>query len=166
MNHTLTLLITALLLAPLAALHAADVPRAPLQVWADYDPNKWGFKEEIISEETQDGIYNREFYISAYVLGEDVRVYCKYGVKAGATNAPGLLNVRGWMSWPGINVPYVKEGWACLSFDYCGKTGDRKHYTKYLDRFSYANHDRASGGVVHDKTLDGKSITDPRQSAD
>jgi hypothetical protein len=70
------------------------------------------------------------------------------------------------MSWPSINLPYVKDGWACLSFDYCGKTGDRQHYTKYLDRFSYANHDRASGGVVHDRTLDGKSITDPRQSAD
>ncbi|GDY19795.1 hypothetical protein LBMAG56_11400 [Verrucomicrobiota bacterium] len=100
-----------------------------MQVWADYDPNKGDFKEEIISEETKDGIYHREFYISAFVLGEDVRVYCKYSVKAGVTKAPGLLNVRGWMSWPGINVPFVKEGWACLSFDYCGKTGDRKHYT-------------------------------------
>ena len=64
------------------------------------------FKEEIISEETKDGIYNRVFYISAYVLGEDVRVYCKYSVKTGVTNAPGLLNVRGWMSWPGINEQY------------------------------------------------------------
>ena len=169
MKHTVTLL-AAFLLTPFAALHAAEpparVPHSPMQVWADYDPNKGDFKEQIISEETKDGITHREFYISAYVLGEDVRVYCKYSVKAGVTKAPGLLNVRGWMSWPGINLPYVKEGWACLSFDYCGKTGDRKHYTKYLDRFSYANHDRASGGVVHDRTLDGKSITDPRQSAD
>ena len=169
MKYTVTLL-AAFLLTPFAALHAAEpparVPLSPLQVWSDYNPNKGDFKEEIISEETKDGITHREFYISAYVLGEDVRVYCKYSVKAGVTKAPGLLNVRGWMSWPGINLPYVKEGWACLSFDYCGKTGDRKHYTKYLDRFSYANHDRASGGVVHDRTLDGKSITDPRQSAD
>jgi hypothetical protein len=164
-----TLRLITLLFTTLSALHAADspaVPHSPMQVWADYDPNKGDYKEEIISEETKDGIYIREFYISAYVLGQDVRVYCKYSVKEGVTKAPGLLNVRGWMSWPIINVPYVKEGWACLSFDYCGKTGDRKHYTKYLDHFSYANHDRASGGVVHDKTLDGKSITDPRQSAD
>jgi hypothetical protein len=165
MNRPLTPF-TALLLAPLAVLHAGEAPRTPPQVWADYDPNKGDFKEEILSEDTKDGIYNREFYISAYVLGEDVRVYCKYSVKPGVTNAPGMLNVRGWMSWPGINVPFVKDGWACLSFDYCGKTGDRKHYTKYLNRFSYANHDRASGGVVHDETLDGRSITDPRQSAD
>jgi len=137
-----------------------------MEVWADYDPNKGDFKEEILSEETKDGIYSREFYISAYVLGEDIRVYCTYSVKAGVINAPGLLNVRGWMSWPGTNLPYVKDGWACMSFDYCGKTGDRRHYTRYPERFSYANHDRASGGVVHDRTLDGKSITDPRQSAD
>ena len=39
MKPTLSL-ITAILLAPLAALHAADVPQSPMQVWADYDPNK------------------------------------------------------------------------------------------------------------------------------
>ena len=81
-----------------AVLHAAELPSAMpqslKQVWADYDPNKGDFKEEIISEETKDGICNRVFYISAYVLGEDVRVYCKYSVKTGVTNASGLLNVR------------------------------------------------------------------------
>ncbi len=35
-----TLSLAALLLAPLALLHAADVPQSPMQVWADYDPNK------------------------------------------------------------------------------------------------------------------------------
>ena len=74
MENKTFLIVTALVLASLLALHAADVPHSPLQVWADYDPNKGDFKEEIISEETKDGIYNREFYISAYVLGEDVRV--------------------------------------------------------------------------------------------
>lgn len=46
--HTI-IFITALLLDPLAVLHPADVPQSPLQVWADYDPNKGDFKEEIIS---------------------------------------------------------------------------------------------------------------------
>lgn len=80
MKYTVTLL-AAFLLTPFAALHAAEpparVPHSPMQVWADYDPNKGDFKEQIISEETKDGITHREFYISAYVLGEDVRVYCK-----------------------------------------------------------------------------------------
>ena len=64
-------LLTALLLTSPSAMHAADVPNSPMQVWSDYDPSKGDFKEEIISEETKDGIINREFYISAYVLGED-----------------------------------------------------------------------------------------------
>ena len=71
------MILLATLLASLAALQAADPatvgPLSPMHVWADYDPNKGDFKEEIVSEETKDGITNREFYISAYVLGEDVR---------------------------------------------------------------------------------------------
>ena len=114
---TLRSALTALLLAPLAALHAADVPKSPMQVWADYDPNKGDFKEEIISEETKDGITNSEFYISAYVLGEDVQVYCKYSVKAPtptpATPHPGPLpssdEGRGrsgasWSSWAALHA--------------------------------------------------------------
>jgi hypothetical protein len=46
----------------------------PPQIWADYDPNKGDFKEEIVKEETREGNYYRESYISATVLGEDVRV--------------------------------------------------------------------------------------------
>lgn len=138
----------------------------PPAIWKDYDPNKGDFKEEIINEETKDGIYTREFYISAYVLNEEIRVYCKYSVKEGVMNAPGLLNVRGWMSWPIINTPYVKDGWACMSFDYCGKPPARlparKDYTKYPERFSYGNH----ASPVHDKTPDGKSITDPKQTSE
>lgn len=84
MKHTLTFL-TALLLTPLAGLHAAKLPatvlRSPMQVWADYDPNKGEFKEEIVKQETHNGIFHRDSYISAYVLGEEVRVYCRYSVK-------------------------------------------------------------------------------------
>ena len=74
----------------------------PPQVWADYDPNKGDFKQEIVKEETKDGIYYRESYISAFVVGEEIRVYCQYKVKQGAKNAPGLLNVHGWLGAPDI----------------------------------------------------------------
>ncbi len=69
---------------------------SPLEIWKAYDPDAGGFKEEIVAERTDDGIYTRESYISAYALGEEIRVYCKYAVKAGAMNASGLLDVR-WM---------------------------------------------------------------------
>ena len=66
------------------SLAAQEALLKPPQVWKDYDPNKGDFKQEIVKEETKDGYYYRESYISAYVLGEEVRVYCLYKVKAGA----------------------------------------------------------------------------------
>jgi hypothetical protein len=69
----------------------------PPEVWKDYDPDKGDFKEEVVRQETKDGIFSKESYISAYVNGEEVRVFCKYAVKEGANKAPGLLNVMdGW----------------------------------------------------------------------
>ena len=122
-------ILTAMLLEPLAGLHAAGppaaVPQSPMQVWVDYDPNKGDFKEEIVKESTKDGNYYRESYISAYVVGEEIRVYCQYKVKAGAKNAPGLLNVHGWMGAPSIDNDYVADGWAVMTYDYCGNNGQR-----------------------------------------
>ena len=45
----------------------------PTELWADFNPDKGDFKEEIILEKVKDGIYFKESYISAYVLGEDVQ---------------------------------------------------------------------------------------------
>lgn len=63
---------------------AADRPlETPQQLWADFDPDAGDFREEIIAEVTKDGDYSRETYVSAYVLGQEIRVYCLYKVKAG-----------------------------------------------------------------------------------
>lgn len=144
---------------------AGDLPKPP-DVWKNYDPDKGDFKEEIVKEETKDGIYSRESYISAYVLGEEIRVYCIYAVKAGAKNAPGLMNVHGWMSRPGIDMDFVRDGWAVMAHDYCGKTGDRPHYTKYPEKLRYGNMDGSVGYRVKSTTPDGKQITDPTQTDD
>jgi len=167
MKHTLTLLI-AQLLVPLASLHAAEPPCSitPPELWKDYDPNQGHFKEEVISSETKDGIFNRESYISAYVLGEEVRVYCKYSVKAGAVRAPGLMNVHGWMGAPNVTKAFVEAGWAAMTHDYCGRTGDRKHYTKYPPRLRHGNMDRQAGPPIWSETADHQPITDPRQASD
>jgi dienelactone hydrolase len=138
----------------------------PPQVWASYDPDAGDFKEEIVSEETKNGIYRRDSYISAYVNGEEIRVYCKYAVKAGATNAPGLMNVHGWMSLPAMNEPYVKEGWAVMAHDYCGEVAGRPHFTKYPASMKYGNMDKKITPRVKDKLPDGTDITDPSQTDD
>jgi dienelactone hydrolase len=146
---------------------AADRPLdTPQQLWADFDPDAGDFLEEIIAEATEDGVHSRETYVSAYVLGQEIRVYCLYKVKAGAEKAPGLLNVHGWMGAASIPQGYVSDGWAVMSFDYCGKTGDRKHYTKYPEALRHGNMDRNVCGPVNSQTLDGKPITNPRQTSD
>lgn len=151
---------------------AADgVLKTPPQLWANYDPDAGDFKEEIVAEATEDGIYSRDSYISCYVLDSEIRVYCLYKVKASelkpsAMRAPGLLNVHGWMGAAAIPKDYVDDGWAVMSFDYCGKTGDRKQYTKYPDALRHGNMDRTVCGPVRSQRLDGKPITDPRQTSD
>ena len=138
----------------------------PPEIWKDYNPDKGDFKEEIIKKETQNGIFSRESYISAYVLGQEIRVFCIYRVKEGLTNAPGLLDVHGWMGMAAIHQEYVENGWAVMGHDYCGKTGDRKNYTKYPESLHHGNMDDKEGPVIHDSTPDHKSVTDPKQTSE
>ena len=148
------------------AVAADAVPMTPQALWADYDPDAGAFKEEIVREETKNGVYSRDSYVSAFVLGEEIRVFCLYKVKAGVEKAPGLLNVHGWMGAASIPQDYVNDGWAVMSFDYCGRTGDRSQFTKYPDALRHGNMDREVCGPVRSQTLDGKPITDPRQTSD
>ena len=151
------------LLAGVAELTAADpiVSRG-----SDVDPDQGEFREESVQQETRDGIFRRDSYISAYVLGEEIRVYCRYAVKAGATNCPGLLSVHGWMGAAGIPQEFVNDGWAVMAHDYCGQTGDRPQYTKYPPKLRQGNMDAKVCGPVRSQTLDGQEITDPRQTSD
>lgn len=139
---------------------------SPPELWKDYDPNQGDFKEEIIKQEIKGGIHTRESYISAFVLDQEIRVYCKYGVKAGVTKAPGLLSVHGWMGAPNLAKDFVEAGWAVMAHDYCGKTGDRPHFTKYPESLKHGNMDAKVCGPVRTALLDGRDITDPKQSSD
>jgi dienelactone hydrolase len=155
-------LAAAMLLTPLAAHAIEPIPA----LWQDYDPNQGEYKEEIIKQETRDGVMSSESYISAYVLGEEIRVYCRFSVKKGAVKVPGLLSVHGWMGAPNVIKEYVNDGWAVMAHDYCGKTGDRPHYTRYPEKLRHGNMDAKVCGPVRSTTLDGKEITDPRQTSD
>ncbi len=165
MNRPCSFLI-ALLLAPLATLHAAEPFPTPAALWKDYDPNQGAFKEEIVKQETRGGIFSRDSYISAYVLGEEIRVYCRYKVKEGAAKAPGLLVVHGWMGAAEPDRKFVEDGWAVMAHDYCGKTGARPHFTKYPEKLRHGNMDRTVAGPARAQDLDGKQITDPKQTSD
>jgi dienelactone hydrolase len=156
-------LLALLLAAPFAG--AGEFISPPV-LWRDYDPDRGDFKEELLKRETKDGIVFQESYISAYVLGEEIRVFCKYSVKEGATQAPGLLVVHGWMGAPSPTASFVKTGWAVMAHDYCGQTEGRKEFTKYPAKLWHGNMDRNIAGPVRSETWEGKPITDPKQTSD
>ena len=166
MKQTLIIALLLLLSASFLAAQTGGKIISPPELWKDYDPNKGDFKEELISEKTQDGIINRDTYISAYVLGEEIRVYCRYSVKNGAKKAPGLLVVHGWMGAANPDKKFVVDGWAVMAHDYCGKTGDRPRYTKYPQTLKHGNMDSKVAGPVRSQKLDGTEITDPTQTSD
>ena len=157
-----TLLLTALLLAPQAALNAAEPFPTPAALWKDYDPDHGAFKEEIVKQETRDNIFSRDSYISAYVLGEEIRVYCRYKVKEGAAKAPGLLVVHGWMGAAEPDRKFVEDGWAVMAHDYCGKTGTRPHFTKYPEKLRHGNMDRTVAGPARAQDPLARPATIPR----
>lgn len=139
---------------------------SPPVLWRDYDPDRGDFKEEVLKRETKNGIVFQESYISAYVLGEEIRVFCKYSVKEGATQAPGLLVVHGWMGAPSPTASFVRTGWAVMAHDYCGQTEGRTEFTKYPAKLWHGNMDRNIAGPVRSETWEGKPITDPKQTSD
>lgn len=147
-------------------LRALQKLPTPPEVWADYEPNAGDFNEEIVSERTAGGIYYRESYISAYVNGEAVRVYCKYAVKEGLKNAPGLLDVHGWMGRPNPDMSYVHDGWAVLSHDYSGITS-RAHYTKYPEALAHGYMEAKQMGhqLIYSRMPDGSQLTNPKATS-
>ncbi len=141
-------------------------PLTPPEVWKDYDPDAGDFKEEVVLEETKDGVYYKDAYISAYVNGGEVRVYCKYAVKAGAKKVPALMNVHGWMGAPAIDMAYVNEGWAVMAHDYSGIT-KRPHYTKYPEALRHGHMEARKMGfsLIYDRMPDGSQLTDPKATS-
>ena len=158
-------LICALFAIAVQTVGAGELLKPP-EIWKDYDPNKGDYKEEVVKKEISSGIFCRESYISAYVLDQEIRVYCIYRVKNGMTNAPGLLDVHGWMGMATVHQDYVENGWAVMGFDYCGKTGDRINYTRYPHSLRHGNMDDKEGPVIHDSLPDHKSITSPTQTSE
>ncbi len=158
--------IPSLIFFVLVATQAVSALPSPPDVWKDFDPNAGDFKEEIILEEIKGGIYYRDSYISAYINGEEVRVFCKYAVKEGVQKAPGLMNTHGWMGGPSIDMQYVNDGWAVISHDYSGLT-KRSQHTKYPPKLGHGHMDAKEKGfaLIYDKMPDGSQTTNPKATS-
>ena len=153
-------LLTGVILGVLAGVRSASGVEMlkPPEIWGDYDPNRGDFEEKVIKEWERDGNHFRDSYVSAYVNGEKIRVYCKYAHPKGATRLPAMLFVHGWMGAPGINKGFLKNGYAIMTYDYCGKNGNRPEFTKYPEALKHGN--MADRNPIWAKSTDPKANSD------
>ena len=114
-------------------------PYAPPIVWAGYDPDAGAYNETIIAEWDVGNVHYKDFYISVYLKGEEIRMYCKYAAQSGATNQPAILNIHGWYGAPSLNSEFINRGYAVMSYDYSGDLYSRTEYTKYPPALAHGN---------------------------
>ena len=67
MKQTLIIGLLLLLSASFSIAQMGGKIISPPELWKDYDPNKGDFKEEIIKQESRDGIINRDTYILSLI---------------------------------------------------------------------------------------------------
>ncbi len=116
-------LLLASLLAPLASLHAADVPQTVAELWADFDPGKEPFETEILKEWEQDGVVCRIVRYQVGVFkGTPSKVAAFYAYPKGGTKLPGLVQMHGGGQSAGLDcvLTDAKRGYASISINWGG----------------------------------------------
>lgn len=80
-------LLTALLLAPLARLHADGIPQSIAEIWSGFDPRKDALETEMIRQWEEDGSVMRyvRFVVGTFE-GKKVRMAAYYGFSEGGRN--------------------------------------------------------------------------------
>jgi len=118
----------ALLLAPLAALHAAEppavVPHSVTELWADFDPHKDPLETEVIREWKSDGMVLRHVrFLVGTFKGKPARMTAIYGFPDGTKKKlPAVLHIHGGggRATLGEVTAMVGRGYAALSVNWGG----------------------------------------------
>ncbi len=121
---------------PPAASGASDLRHhwTPGEVWRGVDVAKLSLEVEVIKAWEADGCaYRKLTYVSEASEGAKIRIFGIFGAPKGAKNLPGILHIHGGgqtasLAW----VQYwAKRGYACLTYDFCGKWENRTEYTDW-----------------------------------
>lgn len=117
----------------------------PVTLWKDFD-DSLPLKEDILSEQVEDGALYREIYI----LGRQteygrVKIYAKYYTPVGEKEYPAVMIFfeAGFPCDLKFVNRFIKRGYAVLCVDYCGDMGDGSRHTIYPRDVDYANFLRA-----------------------
>jgi Acetyl xylan esterase (AXE1) len=124
MKHTLTLL-TALLLTPLASLHADDAPQSVTELWVDFDPRKDPLEVEVVREWKENGgVFRHVRYLIGTFKGKPALMSAFYGFPEGTQGKlPAVMHMHGGGQRAFLEEvkTYVGRGYAALSVNWGGR---------------------------------------------
>lgn len=121
---------------------------APADLWRGYDPTALPLDIEVLRSWDEDGGRYRKLRFTSEVQdGMAARVFAIEGAPLKGIQRAGILHIHGGgqtasLAW----VQYwVKRGYVCVTFDFCGKWQDRADYTDW-GPIRHANMAEAAGG--------------------
>jgi dienelactone hydrolase len=114
-----------LLLAPLTALHAAEVPQSVTELWADFDPRTDPLEVTVVRQWKEDGdVYRYVRYLIGSFRGRPARMAAFYGFPAAAQGkVPAVMHMHGGGQRASLEEvkTYVRRGYAALSVNWGGR---------------------------------------------
>lgn len=127
--------------------------RSPADLWRGYDPAALPLELERLRAWEEEGCALAAVRFTGEVIGaQKTRVFAIQGAPAGTPrNLPGILHIHGGGQTASLTwVKYwVKRGYACVTFDFCGPWEGRTEFTDW-GPVAHANMAKAAGGFqVH-----------------
>ena len=110
--------------------HAGEARHwGPEELWRGVDVEQLPLEAEVTKTWEEDGcVCQKLTFVSEVAEGTKVRIFAMYGAPKGGKNLPGILHIHGGgqtasLAW----VEYwAKRGYACATFDFCGKWENRR----------------------------------------
>src|SRR5205823_136598 len=136
----------------LPAVSAREEPgerwASPADLWHGYGPEALPLEIEVKRAwQAEGGSFEKLFFTGEVAGGGRTRIFAIRGAPAGGRRLPGVLHIHGGGQTASLDwVKYwVKRGYACASFDFCGPWQDRTEFSDW-GPIAHANMASAAGG--------------------
>ena len=166
MKHVIPLL-TALLLAPLATLHATDsltpytadkVPQNVVDLWQDVDARKDALETKVVKEWREDGVVSRYVIFKVGTFkGADSRIAAFYCFPEGAKRGPAFVWAHGGGQRADRErgVYFAKQGYATVDINW----GGREMVDGIKENTDWGNVDPSQGPQFYPKAFRGMKLS-------
>ena len=160
-------LLTALLLAPLATLHATDsltpytadkVPQNVVDLWQDVDARKDALETKVVKEWREDGVVCRYviFKVGSF-KGADSRIAAFYCFPEGAKKVPAFVYAHGGGQRADRErgLYFAKQGYATVDINW----GGREMVEGIKENTDWGNVDPSQGPQFYPKAFRGMKLS-------